>query len=206
MFKTYIMRFTIITIAGVLGACSSNQPLNSQLFPEVTSSENLIDGNGIIYMTTEEVEFIHSHDTDIMNGGSWFKVETPIGAILQSAAQREFDTLLSGGAQNSSERIDADFTIVPILRSASYNLNTMTNLGFTVIPKVNLSASIVIMDREDNVIMNERFDVYDHSAEPMIAEGNPGPVVGAAMHEAAAKIMSDATSAFTSIMNENKSK
>jgi hypothetical protein len=185
---------SILTISYVLilmVGCSQINGYNSQTLPPLESKE-LLDGEALIYMPPEEVDWVYSgNPSSFANKTTSFSA--PIGYITQQIAVRAFSEhfITVNTTSKLLEMADYQFTIQPRVMSFEYTYNCRQTLG-AITPEVLLKLYIRAYDSEGKLILDKIYSSGKFKGKSCAATYSPSEKISAALHQAMWVLMAHA--------------
>ena len=189
------LRFNIIAIMALtllITGCAYNVGFTSSYLPP-TSLVGKLDGKALIFMTTDQEQWVYSgHPTSFTGGGTTLSI--PLGNITKQVAlivfSRYFEEVDSGSKMDAASQYQ--IVVNPNVQHFEYAYSQLKHLGFAITPAVALDLQVTWFDATGKQLLQKTYSSGKQEGETYMVSGSPGEKVNQVLHKALADLMTQA--------------
>ena len=163
-------------------------PSSAQVY---ISESKKLPGKGLIHMYwNDETEILNKNASSWT--GSAASMNIPLGKITKLISLKVYDQMFKDGVDFSNE-IEAGYTLVisPKIKSLDYYYDQLSNAGFAITPKVELSASFRVFDDKGIQVFSEQYSSGMVEGDTYFLNTSPSEAINEVIHVAIHQVISE---------------
>lgn len=197
MIAIRIARVLVLVAAlGATSACTNTVGFRADYLAPTNASVRA-PGSGAVAMSPGVEQAISDVKPSSFTGGAT-TLRLPVGKIAKEAALAVFGATLEGGVISVSDVAGPSgksYLIEPTVTAFSYKYDQLSNLGFAVTPRVDVSVQMRIRDNSGGFILDRVYQ-KSHAQGTYLASVQPHERVNRTLHQAVQMIMTEAARDF----------
>lgn len=182
---------TACALAGAasLSACASTVTTRPD-YVAAGLAAPVVQGHAVIVMDDAfRNQVITAHPTSLT--GSATTITEPVGSVVSVVGEKVFDAGFSGGSDVAAQPGADAYNVVLRLDAFSYAYDQLSNLGFSITPKVTVAINADVRGPDGKPLVHKTYSRPDFTVGSYVASTKPAEKINQGLHLALSEIFRD---------------